>query len=606
MRICRNTCKFTNYMYKKIFQLLLLLIVSSAVNAQQVVVHLQGSIQDIDVFTEEKYTAHNFANEIDANTFLQDQLNKLRSKGYLAASIDSIDTQANTITAALHIGKQYKWATIDMDQVAPVMLNNIGYNEKTFTNQPIEDKQIAILCEKLLRYCENNGYPFANIYLDSFVEKTNGLNAKLIVEKNYLIKIDSIDVQGDVEISTGYLYQYLGIHPGDEYNESVVKNISNRIRELPFMQEEKAWRMSFSITQNILTLYLKNKDANRADVLVGLLPNNNALGGKFLLTGDVKLALVNSLRGGESISLNWQNLQYKSPRLIIETSAPYLFGTAIGATAKFHYTKNDSSFRNVIGEAGLQYMASHNRFFKVYFNTNSSDIITVDTFIIKSTKAFPSNVDVKTKSFGAEWFWNATDYKWNPRKGFTFILNGNAGIRNIIKNNIIENLYDASSSRTFAYLYDSIALRSYKYTSTLVGNYYYPLAKRITAKIGYSGGILYNLTLFRNELFQIGGYRLMRGFDEASLFVNQYHVATIEPRYILAQNSYLFGFTDIGWVQSPYLANKKIKQALGVGAGITLQTRNGLFNFMYALGNNLGSGIQFKNSKIHFGYVNTF
>jgi hypothetical protein len=316
--------------------------------------------------------------------------------------------------------------------------------------------------------------------------------------------------------------------------------------------------------------------------------------------------LVNSLRGGESISLNWQNLQYKSPRLIIETSAPYLFGTAIGATAKFHYTKNDSSFRNVIGEAGLQYMASSNRFFKVYFNTNSSDIITVDTFIIKSTKAFPSNVDVKTKSFGAEWFWNATDYKWNPRKGFTFILNGNAGIRNIIKNNIIENLYDASSSKTFAYLYDSIALRSYKYTSTLVGNYYYPLAKRITAKIGYSGGILYNPTLFRNELFQIGGYRLMRGFDEASLFVNQYHVATIEPRYLLAQNSYLFGFTDIGWVQSPYLANKKIKQALGVGAGITLQTRNGLFNFMYALGNNLGSGIQFKNSKIHFGYVNTF
>ena len=46
-------------MYKKIFQLLLLLIVSSAVNAQQVVVHLQGSIQDIDVFTEEFYSKNN-------------------------------------------------------------------------------------------------------------------------------------------------------------------------------------------------------------------------------------------------------------------------------------------------------------------------------------------------------------------------------------------------------------------------------------------------------------------------------------------------------------------------------------------------------------------
>jgi hemolysin activation/secretion protein len=175
-----------------------------------------------------------------------------------------------------------------------------------------------------------------------------------------------------------------------------------------------------------------------------------------------------------------------------------------------------------------------------------------------------------------------------------------------LRNTTIENLYDASSSRRFAYLYDSVASRSYKYTGTVTLNYFLPITKRLILRSNYNGGIVYNPTLFRNELFQIGGYRLLRGFDEASLFVNQYHVASVEPRYILSQNSFLFTFLDGGLIQSPYLNNKQQKNALGIGAGISLETKNGLFNFVYALGNNLGGGIQFRNSKIHFGYVNTF
>jgi hypothetical protein len=43
---------------------------------------------------------------------------------------------------------------------------------------------------------------------------------------------------------------------------------------------------------------------------------------------------------------------------------------------------------------------------------------------------------------------------------------------------------------------------------------------------------------FRNELFQIGGNRLLRGFDEESQFVSQYLVPSVEYRYLIGQNSY--------------------------------------------------------------------
>jgi hypothetical protein len=575
-------------------------------NAQSIKMNYLGEQTSITNFITTTNAPSTFSSEVEINMFLQNALNDLRKKGFLAASIDSLLVQNEQCFVKPFMGKQYKWASINAKQVPQVMLNNVGYNAKQFSDQPITETQFANLTEKLLRYCENNGYPFAQIYLANLQETAKGFQADLRIDTNNFIKIDSIDVQGDVEITNGFLFQYLGVQQGDVYNETILKNISNRIRELSFLKEEKPWRFSFSLVKNTLTLYLAKKDANRADLLVGLLPNNNALGGKFLLTGDVKLALVNSLRGGETVTLNWQNLQYKSPRLIVEMNYPYLFNTPIGTTAKFHYTKNDSSFRNVIGELSANYLSSANRFVKFYFQTNNSATITVDTFSIKANKVLPSNIDLNSNLFGVEWQWNATDYKLNPRKGFSIAINGNVGIRNILRNTTIENLYDASSSRKFAYLYDSVASRSYKYTGTVTLNYFLPITKRLIVRSNYNGGVVYNPTLFRNELFQIGGYRLLRGFDEASLFVNQYHVASLEPRYILSQNSFLFTFLDGGLIQSPYLNNKQQKNALGVGAGISLETKNGLFNFVYALGNNLGGGIQFRNSKIHFGYVNTF
>jgi outer membrane protein assembly factor BamA len=591
---------------RKLLILLIIILMQINVQAQSMRLQVFGDNESVQIVQKLIPKNVNLINEVEANQFLQTTLINLRSQGYLGASIDSFEINDTLCKSYWHVGKQYKWANINVSMVPEIMLNSIGYNRKQFTNQIISEKQLAQLCEKLLLYCDNNGYPFATIYLDSIAGNEAKITANLNVEKNYLIKIDSIDVQGNVEISDGFLNQYLGVKKGDVYDESKLKTISNRIRELSFMQEEKPWRMSFNITRSILTLYLKNKDANRADLLVGLLPNNNALGGKFLLTGDVKLALVNSLRGGESITLNWQNLQYKSPRLIIETVVPYLLKTPIGITAKFHYTKNDSSFRNVIGELGAQYMITANRLIKFYTQINNSALITIDTNNIKAFKQLPNTLDMNTNTFGVEWQWNQTDFKLNPRKGFSVALNGNAGIRNISKNTAIENLFDASSSRKFAYLYDSISLRSFKYTATVLFNYFVPLSKRFTNRFAYSGGVVYNPTLFRNELFQIGGYRLLRGFDEASLFVNQYQVLMLEPRYLLSQNSYLFTFADVAILNSKYIDANKLKQGLGIGAGISLETRNGMFNFMYALGNNLSGGIQFRNSKIHFGYVNTF
>jgi hypothetical protein len=48
------------------------------------------------------------------------------------------------------------------------------------------------------------------------------------------------------------------------------------------------------------------------------LPNNDQLASnKLLVTGEANLNLKNELGAGETIGLNWQQLQVKSPRLSI-------------------------------------------------------------------------------------------------------------------------------------------------------------------------------------------------------------------------------------------------------------------------------------------------
>ena len=55
--------------------------------------------------------------------------------------------------------------------------------------------------------------------------------------------------------------------------------------------------------------------------------------------------------------------------------------------------------------------------------------------------------------------------------------------------------------------------------------------------------------MVRNELFQIGGNKLLRGFDEASIFTPTYSILSLEYRLALGKNSYFqMPFIDAGFV----------------------------------------------------------
>jgi len=273
----------------------------------------------------------------------------------------------------------------------------------------------------------------------------------------------------------------------------------------------------------------------------------------------------------------------------------------------FDLFKKDSTFLQVNGQVGLQYLLSANQKGKFFVQWQNSFLLAngVDTNQVKATKKLPVNIDVSTASFGVDYEWLKTDYRLNPRSGNEIKITASVGIKNLKRNNDILSIKDPAFN--YASLYDSLKERSYQFRIKLMAAHYFPLRKQSVFKTAINVGVYNSQSIFRNELFQIGGYRLLRGFDEESIYATQYAVATAEYRIRVSLNSYFFGFVDGGMVKNKYQNINLNNTFISTGLGMALETKLGLLNISYAIGKRDDVKFNIREaSKIHFGYVNYF
>lgn len=561
-----------------------------------------------DTFEHHAPIPTNFPSAEECRKALFQSTRSLLRAGFAETSIDSLSVTDSLTQAWVHTGKKYQWGVIRSGNISALLQANSKFETTDMYNKPLQINDLSLKLDRILRWLENNGYPFAYLQLDSLTSDSNQrFHATLRLEQGPVVKIDSVILNEDAPVSKAFVMRYLGLTEGMLYQEEKIQQISARLRELSFIRESFPWRIQFHISKTKLYITLAPRNANRADVLIGLLPRNEELGGKFLLTGDIKLAFTNALSQGESVQLNWQNLQYQSPRYDIKLNYPYLFNSPFGINGSFNFYKKDSSFKNVQGELGLVYAYQSNNYLKAYYELASTRVGSINVPNLLLTRQLPAIADVTYRSFGLDWMMQHVDYRLNPRRGYIVQLEGLVSARNFIRNTTVEETFDAIAGKSFGYLYDSIPKRSYKYVLKTNLQGYLPLHRRVVmASKLLAGFTLSSQTLFRNELFQIGGFRLLRGFDEGSLFVTSYQVLTLEPRLLLSTNSYFFLFSDLSRTTAIYYGSNRTDYPYSIGGGMVFETRAGLFNMAYGVGGRNEVPLQFRSSKIHFGYVAVF
>src|SRR5258708_30588871 len=533
----------------------------------------------------------------------------LQGRGYMTGSVDSISIEKSGASIRRYVASISRGASSDTRNIDPTLLAAVAWNEKAFTHRPLDFRQFQARQQSLLDYLENNGYPFAKVSLDSIVLKdTAEVSAVLKIDKGPLYKIDSIRVFGAAKISNDFLQRYLNIPNGSIYRKEKLETISKKILELPYVQEQEPWNLTMLGEGSVINLYLRPKRISQIDALIGVPRSSDAvLGNKILSTGEATVNLKNALGNGETIGLNWQQLQSGSPRLNLLFQQPYLFHSPFGFNASFDLYKHDSSYINVNLMAGAQYTLSANQNGSVFIQQSISSLLTVDSLQIIASRALPQMADISAVSLGVTYDFNNTNYRFNPRRGNEIQFIGSAGTKTVKENGLIAQLKDPrDTSFNYASLYDTVKLHSYEFLVKLAAAHYFPLSRASTLKLGFNGGVFSSPNTYRNELFLIGGYRLLRGFDEQSILASQYAVGTLEYRYLVGLNSFLFTFLDAGWAKNDVPGFRLNSTFLCTGLCMAFDTKARIVNISYALGHRQNASFNFHDAKIHLGYVSFF
>ncbi len=591
------TCYKENLLKIQVLIVWFLICLAFQLSAQQVYLFIQKDTNEIQLKPFKK-----FKHEKDAVTYLQTLQQKYIQQGYLETSIDSTSKIQDTVYAWMHFGKKYKLDIPEHNSRNKLIKNRIYKTKKQYnsiyTVQPTK--------EMLLQKLENNGYPFAKITTDSILLSDTSLNFKYEIEKGKFITFDSIKNYGNSKITKGFIQNYMMIKSKQAYSESRVQNMDKLLQKLPYSMLKQPSIVLFRDDKADIHLYLDKRKVNSFDFLIGFLPGSN--NGKILITGEVRIHLQNAFKRGEEIYLEWRKLQRQSQLLDVRFNYPFLLNAPIGINFTFNLEKRDSSSLDLNWQLGLPYITSSNNYIKGFYKYFQTIILSADTSFAKLHKKLPSNLDATYHQYGVQAYYENLDYLFSPQKGYELKLTASIGTKKIKPNNQITTLQDGFSSFDYATLYDSIKRRSVKGDIFWSGNYFLSMGKKSKhiLKFSINGGAVFNRVLLKNELLRIGGSRLLRGFDEQSILASTYNIATAEYRLLIMRNSYFFIFFDAAYIHRKF--NNTIFQdfPFGFGAGVTFATKIGIFGLTYALGQQKYKTVDFRNSKLHFGYVATF
>jgi hemolysin activation/secretion protein len=206
-------------------------------------------------------------------------------------------------------------------------------------------------------------------------------------------------------------------------------------------------------------------------------------------------------------------------------------------------------------------------------------------FASASSSQFSNLATVRTNSYGISYTQRKLDYIPNPSKGRFLNVDAFIGSRTATKDSVSEKKNVARASIQF--------------------DNYFSLAKRHVLKFSTAFETYYAPQIFQNELYRFGGLNSLRGFNEDELFASTKLSYTFEYRFLVDRNSNAFLFFEQA-VYENNSSNYLKDNPFGVGTGFSFGTKLGIFTISYAVGKQLTNPVDFRLSKIHFGYTAYF
>ncbi|OON65608.1 hypothetical protein B0919_23930 [Hymenobacter sp. CRA2] len=535
------------------------------------------------------------ADTLEAVRAVRQLLLSLQADAYLTASADELRWRGDTLAVRLYVGEQFRWARLQRGNLTDDVLAGTGFRERLYAEQLFQPAELAKLQQRVLTNAENEGFPFAQVRLDSVQLHGADISGRLTIDRGPVVVFDSIQVIGKSKTRKRFLQRYLQIAPGQPYSQQRVDDAGRLLRQLPYVQLRSDPEVRFSRGRARVYLLLDDRNANQFDAIVGVLPNtSNGVGQKRVqLTGDVTLNLRNIGGGGKQLGVQWRKVDAASQVLDLGYQHPNFFGTPIDVGATFNLFKQDSQFLTVRPRLQLSHVSPRAGRVSVFVEQRSSRLLPLEAY--KTLRVLPENIDYRFTAYGLDLTRTTLDDPLFPRRGTLLMAQGSVGTKIISRNaNIAPELYAG------------VPLRTTQTSLNGRAEQYLRVGKQGVLLLRVRGEALLNQRLFLNDLFRLGGLSTLRGFNELQFYAAQYGIGTVELRQFTGPEAYVFLFADQAYLRQGLPGAPGEDAPTGLGAGLSFRTGAGLFQFVYSVGRTNSQPFAFSASKIHFGITSRF
>src|SRR5690606_79103 len=440
------------------------------------------------------------------------------------------------------------------------------------------------LIQKVYNNYAERGFPFTEVKISTQGYKEGEARVALNVRLFAARTIDGVKVEGYEKLSKGYIKHGLGIKEGKIYNESELKKISERMSYNLLIEEARPPQTLFNTDSTTIYLYVKKVKSNLFDGVLGFGNNEE---GEFQLNGNVKIELNNNFNGMERVRLNWIATPDKSTSLDLDVRVPYLFRSAVGTQTNFNMYRKDSVFVSTKIEERLFYQLNMNSNLGLNLSYESSNFVLDD-----HPELAMLYDDFDKTGIGLSYeFLLPTQNR---------LLEGKSAL------NILGKALTRKSRETDPLTEEITEISSPQYEVGLNAFHIFNLFPKHLLKAKLEGFGLFGEEEFyaENEMYRIGGFGSIRGFNEESIFASAYGIGSLEYRFMPNDGFYISVFGDYGFVENK--SSGISQNLLGLGSGISFLTQLGVFNLSYAMGKQSDTSFDFRNSKIHFGILTRF
>ena len=498
--------------------------------------------------------------------------------GYLESTADSIIYAENITSVYLNLGRQFQWLRLSLPEPDHSIEFKIHGKLRPENYSSWSLAQYHSLREYLIQEYENQGYPFVSVGLDSIQITDSKVKATMIINHGKRVVLDSLIVRSEFPVSDKILERISGLSTGDWYSEKNIVAAQKRLLNSGFIASQRPLEVGFYDEKAWVYLSPEIRKINRIDGLIGILPSR----GSTLpsIAGEFNLSLNNLVRQAESLTIQWKAPGEATQKLYAQIAFPYIFGLPVGISGQLDLYKKDTSYLNIGASGGLRISFQPGKWLDVLFENRSSSGLAKDL-----GNSFPE-YDLNLSKIVL--YLDQSDNNLNPRSGW------------LIRQ-------EAAYGRKTRDTNGSDAVQTNYWEMGTEASLFLPFSKNWTFLLAINGGFRSG-QLASNEQFRIGGFTLMRGFQEESLLTGSYAVATAELRFLLSGLSNIHLFVDYGIIANDGFNDTSdiFVMPYSPGVGLSIQTKAGILRLDYALGQFYGQKFDLQNGQIHLGIQSIF